>query len=122
MLHIRKDQMKVLSGYYRKAFMKKLRSYLVDTYPVEYSAIDPENADQYFEDVMEKSKRYGIKIQRNIAEFGGFCMMYGMNFEKKNEFARTHHILTSNEMAEGTKLLQLRKFFENYDGNNRIHD
>ncbi|HAB37506.1 MAG TPA: hypothetical protein DCE52_05835 [Rhodobacteraceae bacterium] len=111
MITIRKEQKKALSSYSRTTFIGRMRDYLLETNTAGCEKIGLDHLEQTLDEIIEICSSYEIRMQRNIAEFAGFCVSHRVGFEENPEHSEALRILMDSKMAEGTKLLQLRTYF-----------
>ena len=110
-LKIRPEQMKEFNEHVSLQFENNMLDYLQEEYPQEAKFYSSEELRQLVKSGIEKAVSYGITIKRDAADYITLMLLHGADFEHLPQNQWALEILEDEDMAGGTKILQLETAF-----------
>lgn len=116
MLKLRQEHLDVLNKYVEDQYKRRLQVFLRTEYAPEAAAMSEDELKQLVDTGLQKALDYGISSKRDVADYLVILLRHGVHFEQQPQHSWALDILKNQEMAGGTKILQLETTFEELQG------
>ncbi len=104
MLKIRVEQMRVLSGGCRAAFVRRLAAHLGESYPAWTAQRDPAEVERFALGAVEAAATHGIVGRQAVTSFAELLVEFGSALEKAPERAWAQGILAHRTLPDRLKV------------------